>query len=29
MSRVSIALTTPVGAVVAPDVTHLHHEVAR
>jgi hypothetical protein len=29
MSRVSIALTTPVGAVGVPDVTHLHHEVAR
>jgi hypothetical protein len=29
MSRVLIALTMPVGAVVAPDVTHLHHEVAR
>jgi hypothetical protein len=29
MSRVVTALVTSVDAVVAPDVTHLHHEVAR
>jgi hypothetical protein len=29
MSRVCTALATSVEAVVAPDVTHLHHEVAR
>jgi hypothetical protein len=29
MSRVLSALATSVDAVVAPDVTHLHHEMAR
>jgi hypothetical protein len=29
MSRVFTGLATSVDAVVAPDVTHLHHEVAR
>jgi hypothetical protein len=29
MSRVFTALATSVDAVVAPDLTHPHHEVAR